>query len=146
MLIKSITTIFISVLLSSFFYSSYAAQNPGGAETAGGVSLENPSLSQMGVIIGRIFNTALYAAGAALVAMIAHGVWKSAMAVGDPRALEGAKQTWTYALYGFFVIVLFFVLFMIITGWFGITSLPNPGMFITNMFSAIEELVSVPTK
>jgi len=128
----SVLVLFLSVFLIKLTFAADA--------------LENPSLSMMGEIIGRIFNTALYAAGAALVVMVAYGVWKSSMAVGDPRALEGAKLTWTYAIYGFFVIVLFFVIFMIVAGWFGITSLPNPGLFITNMFSAIEELVSVPTK
>jgi hypothetical protein len=136
------------VMFSSLAYNNYAPIDAGRLAAS---SFENsmdtePSLSQLGEIFGRIFNTALFVAGGVLVVMIAYGAWKSAMATGDPRGLESAKQTWSYALYGFIVVVIFFALFLIITNIFGIKSFYTPDIFIKNAFSAIEELVTLPTK
>ena len=105
---------------------------------------QNPSLDQLSGILGRVFNTLVYASGVVLVAMIAYGIIKSSMAAGDPRGLEGAKQTWTYAVYGFFVIVLFFSIFLIITRALGISSLSSPGSILRNIFGSINSLLSVP--
>ncbi|MFZ2664125.1 MAG: hypothetical protein WAX66_02080 [Patescibacteria group bacterium] len=104
----------------------------------------NPSLDQLSGIAGRIFNALIYASGAVLVAMVAYGVIKASLAAGDPRGLEGAKQTWTYAIYGFFIIILFFAIFLIIARVLGINSITSPGSVLNNIFDAINDLLSVP--
>jgi len=104
----------------------------------------NPSLDQINGIIGRIFNTLVYASGGVLVALIAYGVIKASLATGDPRGLEGAQQTWTYAVYGFFVIVLFFSIFIIVAKIFGITSITSPSSVLGNIFGALNDLLDVP--
>jgi len=96
-------------------------------------------------ILENAFNIFVYVAAIVMVAMIAFGVWKSSMAIGDPRGLESAKQTWTYALFGFMVIVLFFVIFNIVARLFGVTSLGGPRSILGKVFEAIESLISVPS-
>ena len=102
------------------------------------------SLDQLRGVIENVFNIFFSVAAGVLLAMIAIGVWKSSMAIGNPQGLEAAKSTWTYALYGFLVIVLFFVLFKIIASFFGISSLTSPGAFLDRIFEAIEALINVP--
>jgi hypothetical protein len=100
--------------------------------------------SGIGDIIGRIINIALLAAGGILVAMIAYGVWKSSLAVGDPRGLEGAKSTWTYALYGFFVVIGVFAIYAIITGVIGISAGGGPSGLIGKALDALNQLLQNP--
>lgn len=96
--------------------------NPSNPATVG--SLENPELSQIIPIIGRIFSIALWVAGIIFVAVVGYGVWKSAMAAGNPQGLEGAKNTWTYAVYGLAIVVGAGTLLTIIGGIFGINLNP----------------------
>lgn len=111
---------------------------------AGGTN-EPVDTNQLGSLVGvfeRILSYAMGVSGAVLVIMIAYGVWKSSMALGDPRGLEGAKQTWTYAIFGFFVVVGVFVIFAIISGIFGI-SIDPLGLF-GGIRSALESLTGLP--
>ncbi len=104
----------------------------------------DPSLSLLQSILENTFNIVVIAVGGVLVAVVAYGIWKSSLSLGDPRGLEGAKQTWTYALYGFMVIILFFVVFTIVTGFFGVSSLGNPKNILGEVFKAINELIGIP--
>ena len=99
-----------------------------------------PELSSIVAILGRILNIAVGVAGIALVVMIAYGVIKSSLATGDPRGLEGAKATWTYALYGFFIVVAFFALFLIISRFVGSNLSPNS--LLGNVASGINSLLN----
>ncbi len=62
------------------------------------------------------------------------------MATGDPRGLEGAKQTWTYAVYGFFVVVGFTAIIMIIGKLLGINL--SPSGFLGNVSGALNSLIN----
>jgi len=128
---KNLIIIFLNILLISLIslYPVFSA-NP-------------PNLPDFVDSFGRILNVAVAVGGLVLVIMIAYGVWKSSMALGDPRGLEGAKQTWSYAIFGFFIVVGVYTLFIIISGIFGISSL-SPGGLINNVKSAIEEFTGIP--
>jgi len=101
-----------------------------------------PEFSDLRPILVRIINVLMMSAGAVLVTMIAYGVWKSSLATGDPRGLEGAKSTWTYALYGFFIVVGAFAIIMIIEGIIGISSGASGGL-VNNLINAITGLLDI---
>jgi hypothetical protein len=107
-------------------------------------SLEDPTIYELQEPIERIFNIVVSLVGIVLVAVLALGIWKSSMSLGDPRGLEGAKQTWTYALYGFFVVVLFFVVFSFLAEAFGIDVLISPKHIIGKVFEYIKPLIELP--
>lgn len=129
---KLLLSSFLFLLCSVFFSlkSTYAEIDP-------------PSLEEEAQpIIERVFNIAFISVGIVLVAVAAYGIIKSSLAAGDPRGLEGAKQTWTYAIYGFAVIVLFFAIFAIAQRLLGIPVL-TPKELLDNVFDAITSLVTV---
>lgn len=101
-----------------------------------------PTFSELEPIINRIVNVLMMSAGLVLVAMIAYGVWKSSLATGDPRGLEGAKSTWTYAIYGFFIVVGSLAIVMIVEGILGFSS---GGGFIHNLIVNIDALMTIPS-
>jgi L-cystine uptake protein TcyP (sodium:dicarboxylate symporter family) len=106
--------------------------------------LEDPYINDLRTPIENVFNIVVSVVGIVLVAVLAYGIWKSSMSLGDPRGLEGAKQTWTYALFGFAVIVLFFVIFSFLTGIFGIEVLTSPKTILEKVFNAIGDLFDLP--
>jgi hypothetical protein len=126
---KSLSIFLVSYMLFSslFFCFAYYA------------TPDAPPLTSIVPIIGRILNIAVGVSGVALVAMIAYGVWKSSLATGDPRGLEGAKQTWSYALYGFFIIVGAYAAIVIISSLLGVGV--SPGGFLGNISSALNSLL-----
>jgi hypothetical protein len=65
-------------------------------------------------------NIALYFVGAVLIILILYGAIKAITAVGDPKQLEGAKMTWSYAFFGFVIIIFAVTLVIIIAKLFGI--------------------------
>jgi hypothetical protein len=101
-----------------------------------------PDFSELTPILVRIINVLMISAGAVLVAMIAYGVWKSSLSTGDPRALEGAKSTWTYALYGFFIVVGAFAIIMIVEGVIGVSSGSSGGL-VRGLVNSIVNLMSI---
>jgi hypothetical protein len=102
-----------------------------------------PLLSSIVNVAGRVLNIAVGVAGLVLVVMVAYGVWKSSLASGDPRGLEGAKLTWTYALYGFFIVVGFFAAVLIISRLIGVSL--SPSSFLSNVSAGINSLMHPPT-
>jgi len=90
----------------------------------------------------RIISIFILAASSALVIMIAYGIIKGSMSMGDPRGLEGAKSTWTYAVYGFLVVVLSFVIFSLVKGIVGGTS-GEYGGFFGKIIEALDSLLEV---
>lgn len=107
-------------------------------------NLDDPTMNDLQTPIENVFNIAVSIVGIALVAMLAFGIWKSSMSLGDPRGLEGAKQTWAYAFYGFAVIVIFFILFSFLAKAFNITTLTSPKYILKRVFDAINELLQIP--
>lgn len=104
------------------------------------------TLDQLAEVVKNIFSILFYASAAIFVAMIAYGVWKSSMALGDPRGLEAAKSAWSYALYGFFVVLFCLTIVLVIGGLFGKQGEFSGGVegVIQSIFDALDELISVP--
>ena len=119
-----------SFVLMLFYITRYAT-----------ASIDNePVFNDLRPVLIRIINVSMISAGAVLVVMIAYGVWKSSLATGDPRGLEGAKNTWSYALYGFFIVVGAFAIIMIIEGIVGIS---GGGEFSNKFVNALNELLGI---
>ena len=107
---------------------------------------EPPSLTSLSSILSRIVGLFLAASAAALIIMVAYGIIKGSLAAGDPRGLEGAKSTWTYALYGFLIIVLSMVILTLIRKVLGLsTGDERLGFktFLDKILDSIEELVGI---
>lgn len=96
--------------------------------------------TQFGVVVENAIKVLITVAGLALVAMVGYGVWKSSMATGDSRALEGAKSTWAYALYGFFIVVGAMALLGILSVILGVNV---NGTFVSGIVGALNELLHV---
>lgn len=105
---------------------------------------EPPSVNELPGIISTIVGIFLSASIVILVIIIAYGVIKASLASGDPRGLEGAKSTWTYAVYGFIIVFFSFVIYSIILKVLGIS---GEGFQRENMFDIIieplEELIDI---
>lgn len=105
---------------------------------------EPPSVNELPGIISTIVGIFLSASIVILVIIIAYGVIKASLASGDPRGLEGAKSTWTYAVYGFIIVFFSFVIYSIILKVLGIS---GEGFQRENMFDIIieplEELIYI---
>ena len=101
-----------------------------------------PTMEEAQGVIERIFNIVVLSAVGVFVAVAAYGIWKSSLSVGDPRGLDGAKQTWTYALYGFAVVVLFWAIFKIAQEFLGIPAI-TPKDLLDRVFEALQSLVTV---
>lgn len=97
--------------------------------------------SELGNIIMRVVNTLLIVSGLVLVAIVGYGVVKATLATGDSRALEGAKSTWTYALYGFFIVVGSTAIVVIVTGILGV-QMPWDNL-VGNLGNAISGLLEL---
>ena len=132
-MIKKLNSLSIFLTLQILFTGFFICFAAGGNEDA-------PPLTDIVSIMGRILNIAIGIAGIVLVIMIAYGIWKSSLATGDPRGLEGAKQTWTHALYGFFIVIGAFTLVVIISGILGISLLPSA--FLKNFSDALTALLN----
>lgn len=72
-----------------------------GAVTTGGA----PAPQEIVCSLARITNILLLSAGAFLLIMLLIGGLKLSLAHGDPKGMQAASGTWTYAIIGFFVIV-----------------------------------------
>lgn len=126
--------IFFSLLLTKA-YVMYAAP---------GASPPPPSLHGLKDILSRIVGLFLAASAAALVVMIGYGIIKGSLAAGDPRGLEGAKSTWTYAVYGFLVVMLSILIVTIIRGRLGITEgSVGFGVFFDSLLDAVDSLTNI---
>ncbi len=106
---------------------------------------EPPTFESLIDIIIRIFGLFLAVSAAALVIMIAYGIIKGSLAAGDPRGLEGAKGTWTYAVYGFLIVVLSFVIVSIIRTFLGLQGTFDLQEFFDKILEAMNSLVDLST-
>lgn len=116
------------------FTTHFSALGDGGDSSFG--------YSNLAGIYTRIINIFIGAAASVLVIMIAYGIIKGSMSMGDPRGLEGAKGTWTYAIYGFLVVVLSFMIFSLVRNAVDGTS-GEPGGFFENIINALDSLLEV---
>ena len=99
-----------------------------------------PSPLAMTCIVARVINLFLFSVGVAFVVIVGYGAIKGSLALGDPKGLTAARQTWTYGLVGFFVVVFFFAIFVIILNALGMPVL-NPAALIERLQEGITDLL-----
>jgi len=97
---------------------------------------EPPSIEDIPLVISKVVGMLLSASIVILVIIVGYGIIKASLASGDPRGIEGAKGTWTYAIYGFFIVFFSFVIYSIILKVLGIS---GDGLQRETMFSKIIE-------
>ncbi|OGC79830.1 hypothetical protein A3K01_02290 [candidate division WWE3 bacterium RIFOXYD1_FULL_43_17] len=81
--------------------------------------LDEPTLGEARPLLVNVMNWLVFLVGIVFVLVVAYGAWKASTAAGDPRGLDSAKSTWSYAIFGLLIIVGFFALFTIVSGLFG---------------------------
>jgi len=91
----------------------------------------DPSPVQIVCPIYRTLNIFMWLGAAALVMMIFLSAYKFAMSQGDPKGYEGAKQTLTYAVMGFLVVLGTWTVLILIKNVFGLQD------FVLNPFELL---------
>ena len=84
---------------------------------------ESSDLLDLVDVIARIFTIALSSAGAFFIVFVILAAYKFATSQGDPKAYAGAKQSLTYAVMGFLVVLGLFVINNIIVDIIGLDSM-----------------------
>lgn len=133
---RALTTIiiFIGLLFTLSVYSQpVMAIDCSDIITGTSEGADPPTLAQIVCPFARVLNIAILAAGAVFVLMLLYGGIKLTLALGDPKGYEGAKNTMTWALLGFLVIIGAVAILFIATRLFGIQ------FDITNPFALIAE-------
>lgn len=116
-----ITAVLSFVLIGVFFVRVSQAVNIVDINTlCSPTSLEDPSPLQIVCPLFRVFNILIFSVGAVFTIMVIYGAIKLAMALGDPKAFEGARQTYVWAIIGLAVILGFFAILTILNGVFGL--------------------------
>lgn len=93
----------------------------------------------------RILNVLMIMAGVTLVVMILFSAYRYASSTGDPKAIQGAQNTLTYAIIGFVVIIGVYALIRILASIFGLdpTSVVGAGPF-NSLIDALNDLLCLP--
>lgn len=73
-----------------------------------------PTISCLGNVFGNVVRAMLGLAGIALFVLLLVGGFKYITSGGDPKAIEGAQKTITYAIIGLIVILLSFLILVLI--------------------------------
>jgi len=73
-----------------------------------------PTIGEFEIVFGNVVNILLGVAGIALFIMLLMGGFKFLTSGGDPKAIEEAKKTLTYAIAGVVLVVLSFIILRII--------------------------------
>lgn len=90
-----------------------------------GATDDPKKLSDLEGVFGNVVNVALGFAGIALFVMLIIGGFKYITAGGDPKGIEGAKKTLTYAIGGMVLVVLSFLILKFIGVFTGAENITN---------------------
>ena len=82
-----------------------------------------PSLGCLAQIIVNIINFAFVFLGAVTILILLFGAIKFITSAGDPKAIQGAQKTMTYAIVGAIVVLASFIIINIFTTALGLPSL-----------------------
>ena len=94
-------------------------------DPASGVSCEANQLSDLTGVFGRIISSLLPIGGIILFVMLIVGGFYFIFSGGDPRRVEGARNTITYAVIGIVVLAAAFLIIQIIANFVGVPALLN---------------------
>jgi hypothetical protein len=98
---------------------------------------DNPDLLEVVDVLENALIIAIGVVGVVFVAMIGYGAIKANMAAGDPRGLQGGKQTWTNAIIGFGIVVAVYVVINI-----AVSLLGGERFSMTAVFDMLREGIS----
>lgn len=76
--------------------------------------MEPPTLDKLGDVFGSLVSAILGFAGIVLFILLISGGFKFITSGGDPKALEGAKKTLTYAIGGLIILLLSYLILVLI--------------------------------
>lgn len=106
----------------SFIFAQTTPCDPGLPIT--GTGCASP-LSNLTAIFGRIIQILIPIGGVVLFVMLIIGGFYFITSSGDPRKVEGAKSTITYAIIGIVVLALAFLIIQIIAYFLGVPAILN---------------------
>ncbi len=103
---------------------------------------ELPALYSILCPVIRILNVLILMAGAGFVIMVINAGYRYSMALGDPKGIEGAHNTLTYAVIGFFITIGVYVILRIIGQIFDVKAyyMTVPQLF-NSFFTAFYDLL-----
>ena len=92
---------------------------------------DNTTPDMIGILcpIFKLANIAILLGGGVFGAMIAVGAIKLAVSMGDPKGLEAAGKTWTYALIGAFIVIGSVAIVKILSTTFGLDFYDTGSLF-----------------
>jgi hypothetical protein len=95
---------------------------PGGGGAINGPLPGNPtSIGDLFKLNGNnLLSVVVFLAGAALLGYLVIGGYKYLTAQGDPKAMDSARNTITYALIGFAIVAFSYIIFQVVETFFGI--------------------------
>jgi hypothetical protein len=108
------------VALITFIFSFMLISGVNNAYAIDCTLSDPPHPSQMLCPFLRIFNVVLIAGGVVLLIFIVVGAVKMATALGDPKGLSSARDTWLYAVIGVFIVAGVYAIFRILNTTFGL--------------------------
>ncbi len=98
-----------------------AQTNPVPVDTTSGI----PTLKGLETVFANVLTVAIAAAGLGFFAMLTIGGFKYLTSGGDPKAVEGAKNTLTWAIFGLVAVALSFLILRAIANFTGVQSILN---------------------
>jgi hypothetical protein len=107
-------------------------------------ALNGTDISQIADVLARTFNIVLFAAGAVFLCMVFYSAYKYAMALGDPKGLQGAKDSLTYAILGFVVVLSFFMIVSFVANYLGLATgvLTSPETVLRQNLQRVQDTAS----
>jgi hypothetical protein len=116
---KSLISLF-SILILLVFPSLVLADPRSGSTD---IDVNNVSISQLGDIIKRVIDALFGIAGAVIILIIIVGGVRYILSAGDPKAVQSAKGTITFAVIGLVIILLAVVIVNVIGNLLGASNL-----------------------
>ncbi|QQG47641.1 MAG: hypothetical protein HY044_00965 [Candidatus Woesebacteria bacterium] len=84
-----------------------------------------PSLKGFETLFANVLQVAIALAGIGFFVMLLIGGFKYLTSGGDPKAVESAKNTLTWAIFGLVAVALAFLILLAIANFTGVTSILN---------------------
>lgn len=131
--------IFLSILTAALLLTPQTAS--AAVDCSNLTSGDAPTPVQIVCPLLRVVNFMVLVVGAVFVIMILYGAIKLSMALGDPKGLEGARQTWTWTIVGGLIVLGFFAIFTIVVGIFGSSQFPTFNTFSDRLEDSIVGLM-----
>lgn len=106
--------------------------------------LDGSNIGMLADAFARIFNLVLLGSGAVAIIMILWSSYKYSMAFGDAKALEGAKQSLTYSIFGFVIVLGFFFIVSFTANYFGLAkgTLLSPASVMKSNLNKLQNIVN----